>query len=218
MNSVVLVVLAHYEDVLAPFYETAEKYEPSLAKILVDDSSEGLAHIVPAPHWMIVIGEKPFIYSRNVNIGWRAAADSDVILCGDDVRFTMPFVQRLQEVAYSDPTIGISCPETGGQSPFVCGYFKREALDKVGPMDEDFKYYGYDDNLWTHKMGKAGYRTQPTTDIKIIHQPATTYYRREHEGGMSVQHGCDINRALFEQKIGQSPVQGEDRWLKEGRE
>ena len=215
MNDVQLVVLAHYQDVFDPFRETADQYEPSLKKILVDDSKTGIN--LP-DSWRVVAGVKPFIYGRNVNIGWRAAGDSDVILCGDDVRFTGPFVETLQRVAYSDPTIGICCPEMQGQSPFVCGYFKREMLNKVGGMDEEFTGYGFDDNWFCHQMGKAGYRTQPTTDVKVIHQAATTFYRREREGALSVQGSCDRNKELFEKKIGQPPVKGEDRWLKEGQE
>lgn len=208
MNDVQLVVLAHYEDIFRPFYETANQYEPTLRKILVDDSPDGIS----VPGWMHVLGKKPFTYSGNVNIGWQAAGDSDVILCGDDVRFTGPFLETLQRVAYSDPTIGISCPEMNGQSPWVCGYFKREVIEKVGPMDEDFVGYGGDDNDWAHRMGLAGYRTQPTTDVKVIHQAASTFYRIEHEGGPSVQKTCDANMIRFKKKW-EKPWSGNpDRW------
>jgi len=76
----------------------------------------------------------------------KVTGHSDVVLCGDDIRFDSPFIDALQKAAYSDPTVGVSTIQLHGQSPFVCGYWKREVLDKVGEMDLQFTGYAYDDN------------------------------------------------------------------------
>lgn len=210
MKDVTFVTLAHYQDIFDGCRESIERWEPAVPKILVLDG-EG---VEPPKDWLTVHAPLPFIYSRNVNLGWQWSAPQDVLLCGDDVRFTMPLIEELQRVAYSDPTIGIACPQMHGQSPFVCGYFKREMLDAVGPMDEEFTGYGFDDNDFCHRMAIAGYRTHPVESVKIEHAAATTFYRREREGAYSVQFSCEANRERFEKKWKTPPAGGKDRWEK----
>ncbi len=208
MNDVRLVVLAHYQDIFSGFYETCNRWWPEGRKILVRDGTD----VVPTQdwHWLTLNAPTPFIYSRNVNVGLNDAFPHDVILCGDDVRFVQPFAEKLQEVAYSDPTIGICVPQLYGQSPFVCGYFKRSMLDRVGPMDEGFVGYGFDDNDFCHRMELCGFRTHPTTDVFVKHEAATTFRRRETEGGYNVPKSCEKNRERYEAKWG-NPGDGETR-------
>jgi hypothetical protein len=193
-----LVVLGHYEDINAGFRESVEQWEPGLAKILIRDGQKIPERI---EGWTVVDGLLPFSYSRNVNCAWAVTGTADVILCGDDLRFDAPFVEALQQAAYSDPTVGVSTVQLHGNSPFVCGYWKREVLDKVGQMDTQFTGYGYDDNDYCRRMELAGYHTLPV-DVACRHGGAATFFRRQAEGGTNVQESCDRNRALFNKKWG----------------
>jgi hypothetical protein len=151
--------------------------------------------------WTVIEGIQPFNYSRNVNLGWMVTGNADVILCGDDIRFDGPFVKTLQEAAYSDPTVGVSTVQLHGNSPFVCGYWKRHVLKVVGKMDENFTGYGYDDNDYCRRMELAGFHTLPV-EVPCRHGGAATFFRRQAEGGTNVQESCDRNRALFNKKWG----------------
>jgi GT2 family glycosyltransferase len=195
--NVSLVVLSRYEDLFDAFAENVQQFEPEVDKILVRDGE----FITLPPKWRVIQGREPFNFSANVNAGWRMAGTNDVLLSGDDVRFTSPFISRMQEIAYSDPKIGFVVPELGGQSCFVCAYIKRELIDIVGPMDERFTGYGADDNDYYRRFESFGYRTQPTTDIVCTHEGGTSFYRREKEPNQpSVGELNERNWKLYEEK------------------
>lgn len=216
MRNVTVVVLARYQDIFEGFKRGINEFEPSVRKILVKDG-DNIFPGIGMENWTVIQAPAPFNFSRNVNLGWAAAGDDDVLHCGDDVRFSSPVIAKLQEVAYSDPTIAVSVPELGGQSPFAIGLFKREMLNQVGWMDEEYTGYGVDDNDFCHRFGLAGWRTQPTTEVKVEHSAASTYYRRQAEGAVNMGESCEQNWKRFNQKWGK-PSEGPDRWLKEGHE
>lgn len=198
MRKPILVVLGHYEDINSGFRASVEQWEPGVSKILICDGEE-----IPwaIDGWTVVDGDQPFQYGRNVNLGWRLSGTADVILCGDDIRFDSPFIDELQKTAYSDPTVGVATIQLHGQSPFVCGYFKRHVLDKVGEMDLRFTGYGHDDGDWCKRMEVAGYHTLCTEGIQARHGGGSTFYRRQREeGGETVQESCDRMKKLFDEK------------------
>lgn len=198
---VTILVLSLYDDLFQRFRHSVDILAPHTSKLLVRTG-----HDIHAPedfHWRTIQGPDPFIYARNVNLGVKAALDDDVLLIGDDVRlYTSFFVETLQELAYSDPLIGIATPNLG-QSPFVCGYIKRSVWDAVGEMDERFDGYGKDDSDWCRRMEALGYRTQTTDLVGAEHTGGTSYYRREHTGGPCVE--IEHNRAVaaYKQKWGE---------------
>jgi hypothetical protein len=193
-----LVVLGHYEDINSGFRASVEQWEPEITKFLIRDG-ENIPWSIDG--WAVIDGSLPFSYSRNVNLGWAVTGTSDVILAGDDLRFDGPFVKLLQEAAYSDPTVGVATVQLHGNSPFVAGYWKRNVLDTIGKMDEQFTGYGYDDNDYCHRMELAGFHTLPV-DIPCRHSGAATFFRRQAEGAVDVQRSCDHNRALYNAKWG----------------
>lgn len=199
-----ICVLSKFPDLFERFRSDLEIYEPDVPKILVRDGNlipVGLyPEYYPGFDWTVIDGEQPFVYSRNVNIGWQASGTSDVILCGDDIRFSSTFVQELQRVAYLDEAIGIATVQLWGQSPFVCGYFKREIINAVGPMDERFTGYGMDDKDWCRRMEALGFRTQPVDTIKASHVGGTSFFRRAAAGGVDVQSSNDLMIKLYEEK------------------
>ena len=146
--------------------------------------------------------------AENGNIGWKAVPPgSDFLYVGDDVRFLQPgTVQRLQDIAYSDPQIGLLSPVVVGgignvlqrasrYAPgatelafteeglkFVCVYFKREVVEKVGYMDETFQGYGFDDDDYCRSVQAAGYRLGITPQVVVEHQHATATFMRNTGG------------------------------------
>jgi hypothetical protein len=197
--SVMLVVLSRYPDLFNEFAQNVYTFAPEVPKILIRSGKEpGFMWCDPA--WTLLHGPEPFVYSRSVNFGWDAAKDSDVLLCGDDIRFESTFVNELRDVAYSDPKVGVATVQLWGQSPFVCGYFKRSVLDAVGPMDERFTGYGKEDCDFCRRMEALGYITLPTETVKARHGGGTSFLRRAKELGTSMEELCNVNNRLFEEK------------------
>lgn len=200
VNPVAIVVLSHFPDLFEGFRADVDLYEPRVTKLLMRDGplihSYGLT-----PQWVVLGAPQPFNFSRNMNLAWQATAGWDVLIAGDDVRFSHPFILALRDVAYSDPTIGFAVPELGGQSCFVCAYVKRALIDDVGPMDEDFDAYGYQDNEYCRRFEARGWRVQPTTAVHVMHNGATSFHRKAAAGGESVQAQCDRMQRLYNQKV-----------------
>ena len=197
-----LIVLSHYPDLFAEFKHNVDEMEPALPKFLVRDGDLIRLHDVFGENWDVAQGFEPFIYARNMNLAWERTS-GDVLIAGDDVRFGEPFAAKLQEVAYSDPRIGFAVPELGGQSAFVCAYVKRELITQVGPLDEQFSGYGFEDNDYCRRFEALGWRTQPTTEVKVRHDStASSYHRRMAESGDYLQFAACRNEARFKKKWG----------------
>lgn len=192
----IFVTLSHYQDLFTQLSECLFQYEPFIYRLLIQDGD--LIQSVPLP-WMTIRAPEPFNYARNVNIAWEKTEPHDVILCGDDVRFTGPFVKTLRETAYSDEKVGVACAQLWGQSPFVCGYFKRAVIEAVGKMDERYTGYGKEDMDWCRRMEVLGYRTQPV-EIPAAHDGGTSFWRGAAEGKYVMEDISAHNNKLFEDK------------------
>lgn len=192
----IVVVLSHYPDLFAQFSAALAEHEPSVRRLLIRDGD--LIQGVPS-NWDVIDAPQPFNFARNLNIALRETSPEDVILCGDDVRISGPFIRSLRIVAHSDPSVGIACAQLWGQSPFVCGYFPRAVLDDVGEMDERYTGYGRDDMDFCKRMEALGYHTQPI-EIPVTHTGGTSFWRGEVEGKYKMQEIADLNNRLFDEK------------------
>lgn len=130
-------------------------------------------------------GEKPFHIARSANQGWQLRREEDDILyAGDDTRIIEPdTIKRIQEVADSDPQIGIVAARIKGHSPkrysepftaepfvaFVFVYIKREVIEKVGYLDERFEGYGCEDIDYCYRARKAGFKVGFANQVTIQH-------------------------------------------------
>ena len=201
--NVAIAVLSHYPDLFESFREQVDEFEPDVRKILIRDG-DLIKPWALGSAWDVFDGQQPFNFSRNMNLAWKMAENSDVVIAGDDVCFSGPFVEQLQEVAYSDARIGFAVPELGGQSCFVCAYIKRHLIEEVGPMNEDFDGYGWQDNEYYRRFEALGWRTQATTAVRVIHSGATSFYRKAAEGGEDVQASCERMKQIYDQKMEQN--------------
>lgn len=160
----------------------AEPTLPPWHIIVVDDGARREAEAtLPGVRW--IAGEQPFVYARNANLG-IAASTRDVILLNDDALLTTPggfgALARAARAGVADssrPLGAISSAVTGlignrRQKPrpgggvrhetiqlcFVCTYLPRETLDRVGPLDQRFVGYGFEDNDYCDRIRAAGLR------------------------------------------------------------
>lgn len=164
--------------------------QPDMAPEQVVIVSDGLSQQVRAflgAKW--VDGKRPFVFSEAINAGARAAGDSDLFICGDDVVFASPgMVDHLQArsggVAAIAPEVAGTCgqPEQRTNSTatrtnwlmFICVYIPREAWDVIGELDERFVGYGCDDLDWSLRARSYG----PLVidhDVSVIHDGPSTF-------------------------------------------
>lgn len=192
---VTIVVLSKYFEVFSGFWHAFQQHAKQQSGVLVLDSSIDALNKWELNEigWNTVNGPAQFSMAGNGNLGLRAVpSDSDVLYCGDDVRFLEPnTVERLQEVAYLNKAIGILSPRLLGRaSPalanppenqsftyvrplefwFPCVYIKREVLDKVGYLDEQFNQFGGDDLDYCIRVQKAGYKLAVTPRVTVQHE------------------------------------------------
>jgi len=207
-HPVSIVVLSKYASIFEKFVESVEKYEPDVQKILVADgpepweylnkyfiakgpASSDLGNHIETKSWMLIPGGEKFSMAGNGNLGLKAVPlDHDILYCGDDARFIQEkTIERLQEIAYSKPNIGILSPKLIGRgSPnqlnppaklaaipplnmwFPCIYIKRELINKIGYLDERFNDFGCDDFDYCIRTLLEGYILAVTSEVAVEHE------------------------------------------------
>ena len=134
--------------------------------IVVDDGARAEAEPELPPGICWLQGIRPFIYARNVNLA-LAVAESDVVLLNDDALLTTPYgFTYLGGQVQSRPSLGLCSAgikgaignpnqlDTGREEfraekrtlAFVCVYVPLSTYESLGPLDERFVAYGYEDN------------------------------------------------------------------------
>ncbi len=224
---VTICVLAKYPDVFEDFLLTASLYAPTVPKVLVRDGDQiPLSWLEHRPDWQVIQGPPKFSMAGNGSIGLRAASvGSDVLYCGDDVRFGQKnTVELLQEVAYRDPAVGILSPKLLGRGAdcqvnptaeimevtpnhiwFPCVYIKNEVFEKIGFLDEAFSDFGKDDLDFSIRTRLAGYKLAVTNRVAVVHQGSadggpTTFAKKL--GTAEVNRQCDAAFEKLKSKYG----------------
>jgi GT2 family glycosyltransferase len=156
---------------------TNEPYLPPGHIIVVDDGARDEAESrLPEVKWET--GIKPFIYARNANLGIHAAG-TDVILLNDDARLLTPQgFTSLSQQAQSRADLGLCSAGIRGvvgnsrqlssqrqrlrleerTLAFVCIYIPKQVYDQIGPLDEQFAGYGFEDDDYCIRVRAAGFR------------------------------------------------------------
>ncbi len=199
--------------------------------IVVDDGAreDAEAHLPPV-RW--VTGIKPFVFARNANLGIRTAA-TDVILLNDDTRPVTPRAfTRLAEQVRGRPEVGVCSAGIRGAvgNPrqvatgeerlavepeplaFVCVYIPWSTYTRVGPLDERFIGYGYEDTDYCLRVRSVGLQLAVWHGCVVDHDgtlPST--FRTRPDFADLFQH----NRLLFEAKSREVPVGGDLALTKE---
>lgn len=119
----------------------------------------------------IVEDERPFVFGRRVNMGFEETYPNDVVLMGDDVRVVEPgtfgllkATAPLRIVAPAvEGRVGPPWQKKGQEWPivpfisFTCLYIPRELYEIVGPIEEGFPGYGYEDTDYCIRVNRAGF-------------------------------------------------------------
>lgn len=188
--------------------EAVRKMEPGVRVILVDDGihtnpGNGCECCSRIGNVMNIAGMKPFVFSRNCNLGIIAAGDDDVVLLNDDALLETPGgFSLLQRAAYEYPEYGIvaaACDNVGNMNQwprhgsnvlrddprmvcFTSVLIPRRTIEQIGLLDERFVDYGMDDDDYCLRVRQAGLKIGIHDGCVISHSKLTSTYRR-HGGG-----------------------------------
>jgi GT2 family glycosyltransferase len=83
---------------------------------------------------------------------------------------------------------------------FVCVYIPRRTLDQIGPLDERFAGYGYDDNDYCRRIVEAGGKLGVSDAAVVEHASLPSSYRTRPD----IHHLMQANRALYQQKYAEA--------------
>lgn len=222
---VTIVALSKYLDIFQGFEKNLDEFAPGVDRVLVADGK-----LIPEypKGWLYVRGPKKFSMAGNANLGWSSAGRfADILYIGDDVRLVQRnTVERLQELAYSDPNIGLLSPKILGGADndlqtnpptdkdlvysekylaLVCTYIKREVLDKVGYLDaETFCGYGAEDADFSKRVKLAGYSLAVAPHIEVKHgldrKGTETFLRNSSGYYEDIQVQADANEEAYFKK------------------
>jgi hypothetical protein len=167
-----VVILSKNPDNLVPCVRAVLANEPELSPeriIVVDDGArkEAERQLPEGITW--VSGSKPFVFARNANIG-IAKARSDIVLLNDDAQLLTHHgfteLSKRGTGIVSSSVKGMVgnpeqlCREVGlrrtGMLCFIAVFIPKSVQDKLGPLDERFTGYGFDDNDYCKRAAEAG--------------------------------------------------------------
>ncbi len=200
------------------------EHEPSAKIIVVDDGLEfntADQEQFYSAALRIIPGESPFIFSRNCNIGIRAAGDDDIVLMNDDAILRTPCgLTAMQQAAETHPDFGIIASTTNNagnvnQHPkgvglrfdprqvcFICVLIPRRTLNAVGFLDERFCQYGFEDDDYSLRVRKAGLKLGIHDACFVDHSTLPSTFR----GNPKTPAKLDAGRQIFIDKWGGYPL------------
>lgn len=133
-------------------------------------------------------------YIKAINQGIRASDSPYVCMMNNDTLPAPGWLERMVEFSESHPDVGLINPQCGGhgegpvdhyarslerfrgeymemnQCQGFCMLVKRELIDKIGLLDEDFGVGGFDDTDYSMRAHKAGYRSVAIRDAYVYHR------------------------------------------------
>jgi GT2 family glycosyltransferase len=192
--------------------------------IVVDDGVDWAAWAGttnPGVPVRIVPGVKPFVFSRNVNIGITAAGDSDVVVLNDDaILQTRGGLRLMQQAAEEHPEYGIigaTCDNVGNRNQwprgvglrdeprmvcFVCVLIPRRTIEAVGLLDEEFTEYGFEDDSYCYRVRQAGLKIGILDSCFVDHESLPSTFRNDPKRSTALEPG----RQIFIKKWGSYPL------------
>ena len=174
----------------------------------------------------------PFIFSRAINIGAKVSRqDSNIIVMNDDAQFTSPrpfhvaqdLFDRMETQGYglvgalvTKGTVGSPDQqrddlkkgvffESKGTICFISVLIPRAVYTLVGPMDERFVGYGFEDNDYSFRVMQSRLKLGVTNEITVEHglgghQFSSTFFEQNDPVGMASL--TKKNKNLFVEKWG----------------
>ena len=165
-----------------------------------------------------------FVFARNANLGIRAAFNSGslaAVLMNDDCALQTPGgFSHLYTYAESIPDFGLisasfdtatlpwqqQCQlgsefSTVSSLMFPCVLIPREVFVAVGPLDESFVHYGFDDVDYCDRVRAAGYLLAVDHGCYVTHSGRSEYRSRSNWRQLMA-----ANQLIYERKKAHSNV------------
>jgi GT2 family glycosyltransferase len=216
MNPAVIIPSAKVAN-LVPCIQAVRHHETELPVIVVGD---GMTVLGLGTKIAFVQGKKPFIFSRNVNAGIRAAIEDygsrDFILLNDDALLQTPGgFTALAEDAFDRADYGIiSAVTNAAGNPnqysrgsgfrdehkmlcFVCVLITWEAICTAGWLDERFTAYGWEDNDYCRRVREAGLKLGVSERCFVDHLSLRSTFRGDPRAAADITAGAEIYRAKW---------------------
>jgi GT2 family glycosyltransferase len=220
MNNLTVIIPSRDRANAIPCLSAVRECEPDVWRIVIDDGvnfpAEGGSPF-DGLYEMVIPGIKPFIYSRNCNLGMTCGGDSDVILLNDDALLQTPGgFTAMQRQAEEHPEFGIigavtnivgnknQFPQAVGlrEDPrmvcFVCVFIPRRTIDRVGLLDEEFVGYGFDDDSYCLRIRRAGLKIGIYDGCFVDHGSLRSTFRGDPRKPADLRE----NSAIFKSKYG----------------
>jgi hypothetical protein len=217
MNNLSVIIPSRTLSNLTPCAEAVARHEESVDTIVVWDRSNGNEWIPPHPSYSRVVGETPFVYARNCNIGIGCAGNNDVVLLNDDALLrTSGGLAAMQRASEEHPKYGIIGAVTNivgnaNQLPqgiglredtrmvcFVCVFIPRSTINTVGLLDEEFTGYGFEDDSYCLRVRRAGLKIGIFDGCYVDHGSLRSTFRGDPRQPADLRQ----NAAIFKQKYG----------------
>ena len=214
-----IVILSAQAGNLVPCVQAILEHEPDLEPrniIVVDDGARKLAERqLPDVTW--VTGQKPFVFARNANLGLAHAQDNTILINDDALLITPRGFSQLSEKIQKMPEIGICSAAIQGvignprqkvtgngrirfepkMLAFVCVYLPKTIFQQVGPLDERFVGYGFDDNDYCTRVLAAGFQLAIWDGCVVDHSGKLPSSYRTQQGVQELFHN---NQRLYQNK------------------
>jgi GT2 family glycosyltransferase len=201
---------------LAQCVTAVYKHEPEARVVVVDDSEKDYIYSFCMQSACVQVrGKKPFVFSRNVNLGIECAmkygAEGVVILNDDALLETPGGFTALRDAARSCPDYGIissTCNNVGNTRQyrsrlgglreerrmvcFVAVYIPATTIEKVGLLDERFVTYGWEDNDYCRRIRNAGLKIGIHEGCFVNHAKLHSTFRGAGGPGGDIEPGKQI--------------------------
>lgn len=209
------------DDLLDRFLTSLEVSEAgSSGRVIVGDN--GLSPACRA-RWPLLdyvsVPSDPYVMSTAINrCVARTRHDEDLLMLGDDIEMLTPsWLSRVERLLAEWPaeyglaslaepstlsTLGaLDVRESPVSIAFVCTVIPRATWNVIGPMDERYTGYGYDDIDYDMRVLHHGLKLGVTGAAVIKHE-GTVGYRRRLGSWEAVNEHCLTSYRLFHLKWG----------------
>lgn len=225
MNNLSVIIPSRVESNILACVRAVRAHEPTARIFVIDDgivplSAENAEFLNAAVTRLP--GIKPFCFSRNMNIGIRAAGDDDVVLLNDDAILETPGgFGLLQKAAAENPEYGLIASTTNNvgnrnQLPgrpglrmdprmacFVAVLIPRSTINAVGLLDERFTAYGFDDDDYCLRVRMALLKIGILNECFVDHRSLKSTFR---ELTRTASERFGSGRDIFVEKWGAHPL------------
>lgn len=203
---------------------TMEVMQPgSLVRVIVGDNGLSPAYrasLIARGVTIVDVPADPFIYAQAINLMVAATLPGqDIVILEDDMEMRTPsWLARIEELLTKWPD-GYCVLQLAGSpnqwqmksddvvlSETTVGLgisiIPRTVWDVVGPMDERYVGYGWEDTDWCVRALHAGYTIGITGAVQVEHLKGQQGYIRRAGNYGKVIDKCKTSQALFAEKWG----------------